>query len=331
MLWLRTILGEDERNVGEQFLVQSYEKQSGAILCYLETVDRLPGALPHGGGLPGVSGAHRRAQADARPRAGAWPISGLPGGSLTVNGLLNTGGGLTVGGGLGGLHLRHCTLVPGLTLNVDGTPSQPSAPSLIVQGATLVQIDHCITGGLRAETDVRVQLAGSIIDATAESNLAFAAPANDDPGGALRSVNCTSIGKVSTEVLELASNTIFLAALAGGDPWAAPVLARRRQEGCVRFSYVPTEARVPRRYRCQPATAAGAARVRPVLASSRYGTPAYCQLSGRCAVEIRQGADDEAEMGSFHDLYQPQRESHLRRRLEEYLRFGLEAGVFYAS
>jgi hypothetical protein len=36
-------------------------------------------------------------------------------------------------------------------------------------------------------------------------------------------------------------------------------------------------------------------------------------------------------MGAFHDLYQPQRERNLRVRLDEYLRFGLEAGVFYET
>jgi hypothetical protein len=30
-------------------------------------------------------------------------------------------------------------------------------------------------------------------------------------------------------------------------------------------------------------------------------------------------------------VYQPQREANLRVRLNEYLRFGLEAGVFYVS
>ena len=45
----------------------------------------------------------------------------------------------------------------------------------------------------------------------------------------------------------------------------------------------------------------------------------------------RTGADDEAEMGAFHDLFQPQRESNIRLRLREYLRFGLEAGVFYET
>ncbi|NEZ58030.1 hypothetical protein, partial [Adonisia turfae] len=65
--------------------------------------------------------------------------------------------------------------------------------------------------------------------------------------------------------------------------------------------------------------------------SRRYGDPAYGQLSQRCAEEIRQGADDEAEMGVFHDLYQPQRETNLRVRLDEYLRFSLEAGIFYIT
>jgi hypothetical protein len=36
-------------------------------------------------------------------------------------------------------------------------------------------------------------------------------------------------------------------------------------------------------------------------------------------------------MGAFHNLYQPQRQANLRARLDEYLRFGLEAGIFFAS
>jgi hypothetical protein len=36
-------------------------------------------------------------------------------------------------------------------------------------------------------------------------------------------------------------------------------------------------------------------------------------------------------MGATHELYQPLRETNLRLRLDEYLRYGLEAGLFYAS
>jgi hypothetical protein len=36
-------------------------------------------------------------------------------------------------------------------------------------------------------------------------------------------------------------------------------------------------------------------------------------------------------MGAFHHLYQPQRETNVRVRLDEYVRVGLEAGVFHES
>ena len=46
---------------------------------------------------------------------------------------------------------------------------------------------------------------------------------------------------------------------------------------------------------------------------------------------VRTGASDESEMGVTDELYAPQRESNLRIRLDEYLRYGLEAGIFYAT
>src|SRR3712207_8516146 len=49
-----------------------------------------------------------------------------------------------------------------------------------------------------------------------------------------------------------------------------------------------------------------------------YGTPAYCQIGETCPREISRGADDESEMGVYHDLFQPQRESNLRARLDEF-------------
>jgi hypothetical protein len=47
--------------------------------------------------------------------------------------------------------------------------------------------------------------------------------------------------------------------------------------------------------------------------------------------EVRRGADDESEMGAFHSLYAPQRETNLQIRLREYLRVGLAAGIFYET
>jgi hypothetical protein len=72
-------------------------------------------------------------------------------------------------------------------------------------------------------------------------------------------------------------------------------------------------------------------RVRPQFNSTRYGTPTYCQLDWNCAEEIKRGADDESEMGVFHDLYQPQREANLRARLNEYTPARMEVGIIFAS
>ena len=83
-------------------------------------------------------------------------------------------------------------------------------------------------------------------------------------------------------------------------------------------------------YRCHPA-ADDAAPVFPAFTSLRFGDAGYCQLAKQSGPEILQGADDRSEMGVFHDLHQPQRVANLQNGLNDYLRFGLEAGVFYAS
>ena len=67
--------------------------------------------------------------------------------------------------------------------------------------------------------------------------------------------------------------------------------------------------------------------IRPLFVSRRYGDPGYGQLELRCAAQIRTGAESGAEMGAFEFLKQPQREANLRDALDEYLRFGLEAGL----
>jgi hypothetical protein len=251
---------------------------------------------------------------------------------VSVNGLLVSGAGLHVGGGLRLLRLRHCTIIAGAA--TDRGDQHP--PALVVDAADVqVEIEDCILlGGLRVAADARVSVRNSVIDSTSESGVAYASPlAGVKPGGALRVENSTVVGKVFAAVLELASNSIFLARVVGSDDkaWRGPVQAEQRQKGCARFSFLPPNSRVPRRYRCQPEAGADISRIRPTFNSLRYGDPDYCQLSSRCPREISRGADDESEMGVFHDLFQPQREAHLRARLDEYLRFGLEAGILYVS
>jgi hypothetical protein len=264
-------------------------------------------------------------------------ITGENAAEVTLSGLIISGGTLHVVQTPGlqrlqRLRLVHCTLVPSLALAPNGSPLQPTTPSLIVETAdTVVEIDHCVVGALRITNAAHVQITGSIVDATTDTGVAYAGIDGKAAGGTLRVENSTVIGKVHAAALEHVSNTIFFARQVTGDGFAGPVVSDRRQEGCVRFSFVPPGSRVPRRFRCQPASDSDAVTAAPVFVSTRYGDAGYCQLSERCGIEITQGADDQAEMGVLHDLLQGQRETNLRVRLNEYLRFGLEAGLVYAS
>jgi hypothetical protein len=317
-------------------------------------------ALPPAGGVVEITGSGRfqetpaisiqtpAARVEVRAGNGSRPLlallddlkvtSPLPAGAaaegeLIINGLVIAGGALRVtssaGNALRRVRLRHCTLVPGRRLTANGDPEKVDLPSLIVEAGVQVEIEQSIVGGLSIAPGASVSIRNSIVDATADNRIAYAAVGATPfaAGGGLRIENSTVIGRIHCVSLDLVSNSILLARAADGDT-TPPVLSERKQAGCLRFSFVPSDALVPRRHRCQPATAADESRVRPAFTSLRYGTAAYCQLSRRSAPEIVKGADDESEMGAFHDLFQPQRETNLRVRLEEYLRFNLEAGVF---
>lgn len=71
--------------------------------------------------------------------------------------------------------------------------------------------------------------------------------------------------------------------------------------------------------------------MRPSFTSRQHGMATYCQLSASCRSEIVRGAEDEGELGIFHDLHHPQRLANLEGRLNEYIPAGMEAGVILAS
>jgi hypothetical protein len=65
--------------------------------------------------------------------------------------------------------------------------------------------------------------------------------------------------------------------------------------------------------------------------STRYGTHDYARLADEGPQAIREGADDQSEMGVYHDLFQPQRAALLRRRLNEFTPAGIDAGLFSSN
>ena len=191
-------------------------------------------------------------------------------------------------------------------------------------------------------------------DPTTSAELALesiqpAIAANDTggrPGPPATLERTTVFGAVHVRELT-ASETIF----------SNTITVDRRQVGYVRFSYVPEYSLTPSRFRCQPDLAVQKelealpkvdssmrpteqaqrtnssirARIRPLFASTRYGEPDYALLRPECAEEIRTGAEDGGEIGAYNFLQREQRIKNLRASLDEYLRFGLEAGILLVN
>ena len=141
---------------------------------------------------------------------------------------------------------------------------------------------------------------------------------------------CTLAGRTRVDRL-CAENSVF----------AARVTVARLQEGCVRYSVFTANSTVPRPYRCQPQLAVEAAppaqaaavraRLVPSFTTLALPQPGYAQLSASCAAEITTGADDGNEMGAWHFLLQAHRQANASGQVEAYLRFGMQAGLAYAT
>jgi hypothetical protein len=277
--------------------------------------------------------------------ADALTVTGGAGSAFTLDGLLVTGRPVHVEGPLAALTLRHSTLVPGWGLHSDCKPRRTGEPGLeLVDLTGRVVIEHCILGSIEVEknevtTDpLPIRLSDSILDATGPEIAALSAPGHPVAHVRLTVQRSTVFGRISVHALELGENSLFTGLLT----------VARRQIGCLRFSSCVPGSRTPKRFECQPdlveqATASLPAaerevakrhereRVRPLFRTMRYGSPDYARLADDGAAEIRRGADDESEMGAFHDLFEPQRTANLAARLDEYTPAGSDAGLIFAD
>ncbi len=297
--------------------------------------------------------AHKNGRSKTDDDAAAPPPSSAQGlrlpPRLVLDGLLITGRSVQITGELREVLIRHSTLVPGWSLDNHCRPENETEPSIELIGTSArLRVEQSIVGTIRVSenevtTDpISIQISDSIVDAVNHDLEALSGPGRLVAHAVLELVRSTIFGKVRAHAIQLAENSIFM----------GRVQVARSQIGCVRFCYVAPRSRTPRRYNCQPDLAVEQMRVlmkarglgldqetradeemrvRPVFNSVRYGTPTYCQLSLDCAEEIRRGADDESEMGAFHDLFQPQREANLRARLEEFTPAGMDAGLIFAN
>jgi hypothetical protein len=252
------------------------------------------------------------------------------------------------------LELAHCTLVPGLGLQPSTDPASPGAPvpafpdaPVLVAEASGVQVTirQSIVGALWISLEATANLTDSIVDSadrganqTGISGVAYVANVDavgkPSPGGALTKNACTVSGKVHASLLTLVSDCILWAELSDADLaltprlWQSALWSTRKQQGCVRFSYIPANSIVPRQFQCVE-RADGVPQ--PLFYSLRYSDPGYAKLWPGTDDAIRRGADDGGEMGAFHFVQAPSRETDLRTRMQEYLPVGLEFGVFYQN
>lgn len=297
----------------------------------LEADPTLTGALRRVNGSVVLNDRRPHLQGELEIRA-ATPAADEDRGELALDGLLIEGQVTVAPGDLGMLKLAHCTLVPDL----GGLRVAAGATEELQHQRLRVQLLRCIAGPLALAAGIpEVRVSESILDGAGGTALSA-------PGAALDIQASTIFGAIDTRTLD-AGNSIF----------TATVMVERRQIGCLRFCFVTADSRTGRRYRCQPdlalawrakqlgidplaslpaaERAAILGRVRPAFTSRRHGQPAYAQLSQICPPEISAGAEDGSEMGVTCVLKNTLREANLRAILEEYLRFGMNAGILYVT
>jgi len=314
--WIGSIAILDSQTYLEDLSVPAIEIPDGCQLLIFAA--DLPAGGPLQTAAPKGHRPHLRSNISVVGRKALSGSSDTPG-ELILNGLLIEGDVAVAAGYLGGLRIDHCTVVM-----APGAQPLTVASALDENSQLVLRLERTICGTIALPAAVKqLQVKESIVDGGGIAIQAPAARADLEAS--------TFFGKVATKMLE-AANCIF----------THTVISELRQAGCVRFSYLPDDSVTPRRYRCQPDLAlqgvtdptaedAIRQRIKPAFTSRAYGQPGYTQLQLSVPVEITAGADDGAEMGAFKFLQQAQREANLRSSLDEYLRFGLEAGIFFAT
>jgi len=269
----------------------------------------------------------RRFTADGRLRvtASAPPPAGGRPGVLIVDGLEVTAGLSLAAGALSQLAVRHCTL------------RSPAAAALETTAALRqadIRIDRSIVGRIRLDFGAgpaagTLAVSGSLVSADGFAGDAITA-ATIDAG--LKDV--TILGGSAFKSLE-ATNVIF----------AGPALVTRRQTGCVRYSSIAPDSKMPKRFRCQPDLAIQAAEARkgspltaaersaatlgvtPIFLDTGLNEPTAAMLHPLTSAGIASGGEGDCEMGVFAPSAERLRMSNIESLFDDYVPFGLEAGL----
>ncbi|MGY1670344.1 hypothetical protein [Geodermatophilus sp. SYSU D00710] len=250
-------------------------------------------------------------------------------GALGLNGLLVDGRVVVAPGRLDRLELVHCTVAAGIVVAKDGNAAS--------NGGLTIDLTRTVLLG-----PIRASAAGGAprvsITALRATESAILRTAVDLPGAALEVDRCTVLGTLKGRTLQ-ASECLLDPADVRPQGQDESYEIGTRQQGFVRYCYLPDAPRAPRRYRCQPDLAVAdvdpadrraiVSRMRPTFDSEVLGTPGFLVLSPSAAAELRTTAADGGEPGVWHHLGHPLRMVNLDAALRQDLRFGLSAGAVF--
>lgn len=227
---------------------------------------------------------------------------------IWLDGRLSLSGNLRV-------RLRHCTVWCG-----------NSDPAMVVAdagGATeQIAVEHSIVGGLSLPSGTTLTLADSLVCGT------IADPGGG--GGPRLSVLRSTIFEATRATTLQATDALF----------GERVTVAEVRSGGLDHCYVPPESRTPERHHCEPDRSLEASggmredailRTRPIFTSRLFGAPGIGQLAAATPKAIRTGATDGGEIGVFNGLSTPRRTAALEAALLEFLPWGSQAQVVFAT
>lgn len=309
---------EDPDPVGIIALMDSatYRPSAGSAFEVVEIPERgslyivaadWPLLSPGGDEDPGVRFPGRIVPVGRRPHLqgrvivrGTAPDGSPQPGRLVLEGLIIEGDVIVADSLLGGLDVLNSTIAQSATLSVEG-----------VHARLELTLDRMVCGQVIAPDAVmEMHLSDCLVDGRPGSAVSA-------PNAVLDVRAVTFMGEVEAKSIE-AIDSIF------GDPLSV----ERRQAGCLQFSWIAPGSSAPRRFRCVPASEAEADAPAPIFTSLDPDDSGYGSLAAATDPVISRGASDGGEMGAFHFVHATRRLRNVARSFDEYLRLGLEAGIF---
>jgi hypothetical protein len=213
-----------------------------------------------------------------------------------------------------------------------------------------IAISSSVIGRIRVDSPetgfeaLPLNISDSVLDASGLRHRAIAGTDDRRAWVHLSLSHVTVLGGAEVHSVGLAEDSIITGALD----------CERRQTGSVRFCYLGPGSRTPQRTACQPDAAIArvaaeitrgrpaerdrerlkaltTARLVPRFDSVQFGQPAYARLAEDSAPELKGGAQDEGELGAYHDLWQPLRVADLQTQLRQFAPPGVDIDIRFAT